>query len=237
MRLIGLTALTVLAAGCSKEDAAAPDAAADAHARKDAGDVSANDCSHFVGDAAAPVALVLTAIGADTLEHPLKDGDKLPLLLPPQGGRVAFVGVRALNLDGCAVTLSGVLRDEQSGQERAEERPVNLVRGSDGWAATGVETSDGLTVGTITNFSNITLCPNQWSTTDLYGHEYVLTVTVTDATKRTGKSTIHVSPWCAEPEPRLAQCLCICRQGYALGQSCENDSGVADAGVTDAPLE
>jgi hypothetical protein len=183
-----------------------------------------------VGDPAQPPTFVITSLDGDDVEHVLNDGGELALILPPQGGRVAFVGVRAMNVDACAITLSGTLRDEATGQERSDTRPADLFRAVDGWATTGsdAQSSDGSSVGSITSFSNITLCPNDWSTTDIYGHPYALTVTLTDSAKRTAKRTIHVTPACPEPA-RVAECTCLCKQGYVLGDRCEQDASVGDA--------
>ena len=54
---------------------------------------------------------------------PLADGGPLAILQPPQGGRVVFVGVRATNVDGCGLQLTGALRDETSRQVRPTRAP------------------------------------------------------------------------------------------------------------------
>ena len=73
----------------------------------------------------------------DGSDVPIADGDDLAILFPPQGGRVAFVGVRALNVDGCAVQVTGALRDLGSRQIRLDGRTVNLTKLADGWGTTG----------------------------------------------------------------------------------------------------
>src|SRR6185437_13326487 len=65
----------------------------------------------YLGDRAAPPRMELRQLLADGGDVPIKDGDDLDVLFPPQGGRVAFVGVRATNVDGCGIQVTGVLRD------------------------------------------------------------------------------------------------------------------------------
>ena len=98
----------------------------------------------------------------------LHEGDPLPLLFPPQGGRVSFVGVRAKNIDPCGVQLSGALRDEATMQVRLDARTVNLVPHDDGWATTGPPTQ-------ISSYSNIPTCPNQWASKDIFDQTFAVT--------------------------------------------------------------
>jgi hypothetical protein len=149
-------------------------------------------------------------------EGPVADGDQVPLFLPPQGGRVILAGVRALNVDPCALTLLGSLRDPRTQQVRLDARTVNLRLGADGRAASAG--SD------ISTFANIPVCPNQWSPTDLFASAYQLTLTVTDRGGRRGSRTVQVSPRCGAG-PEESECACICRGGYVLGQACAPADG------------
>jgi hypothetical protein len=184
----------------------------------DAGDDAAHVCAAgFVGEATKDVELKITALlGATATE--VKDGDTVPLVFPPQGGRVIFAGVRARNLDTCAVTLTGALRDPASQQVRLDMRTVNLLGAADGWAET--DATD------YSTFSNIPVCPNEWSETDVMGSVYQLELTVTDRGGRTRTRKLSVTPVCAEPTLE-ADCRCLCHAGYKLGESC------ADAGLPD----
>jgi hypothetical protein len=159
----------------------------------------------------------LLALGADESAIPLHDGDTIALDFPPQGGRVVFAGVRANNLDPCGVELSGALRDTPSNEVRIDVRTVNLLPDD---AGAGV-TSDT----NISNFANVPVCPNQWSSRDAFGVPYALTVSVKDRSGRTASQTIQVTPTCAQPS-NAAECACECAHGYVLGQPC-------DAGVTE----
>jgi hypothetical protein len=172
----------------------------------------------FIGDKSKPVQLEITARDVAGKAVPVKEGDDVPMIYPPQGGRVVFVGARVTNIDPCAMKLSGAIRDPTTAQVRIDNRTVNLVPGSDGFGTT-------LDVD-ISTFSNVPVCPNQWASDDVFDKPYELQVTVLDRGGRTATQKVKVVPRCAEPE-RAAECRCICRKDYMLGQAC--DAGV-DAG-------
>jgi hypothetical protein len=148
---------------------------------------------------------------ADLVLKELAEGGNAPMILPPQGGRVIFVGVRATNLEPCSVELSGTLRDLTSGEVRVDARKTNLKPTGDGWA-TSVEND-------ISTFSMIPTCPNQWASTDIFGHTFELTLKVTAKDGKTAQKTLNVTPTCAQPESQ-AECQCQCTKGYTLGQTC-----------------
>lgn len=204
MRALHAVAIVALAAGCSDEtepgDAASTSGAA-------------TSCKvGFLGDPALAPELRLTARGASGVSVDLDDGGTIPIITPPQGGRVLFVGVRVTNVNACGVKLAGSVRDAVTGEERLDARTVNLDVGDDGWG-----TSRDTNIGT---FANIPVCPNLWSSNDLYDQPIALTLTVTDREKRVATTTITVTPTCSEGEPLLAECLCICAKGYELGATC-----------------
>jgi hypothetical protein len=177
----------------------------------------------FLGSASHPPALEILALRPDDSVAPVTDGGAVSLMLPPQGGRVLFVGARATNLDGCGLQLTGALRDETSRQVRVDMRTVNLIATGDGWGATGV----GIVSDAVSNFSNIAACPNQWSKTDVFGHTYGLEVTLVDRGGRTVSASVPVVPYCGEPAS-AAECMCICAAGYTLGQACPPADGGAE---------
>jgi hypothetical protein len=172
----------------------------------------------FLGDPAQPIAMSVISLGASGVSSEVHDGSSIDLLFPPQGGRVVFVGVRATNIDPCGVTLSGALRDPTNNQVRVDIRPVDLVPDDAGFGS-----SDD---GVISTFSNIPVCPNQWSATDTFGHPYQLEIALTDRAGRAADAKIHVVPQCAEPD-KLTECLCLCKTGYVLGENCT----IADGGI------
>jgi hypothetical protein len=212
--LAALAALTVLTASAC-EGAPLPSPPPDA-----APEAGPACTTPFAGQRGAGAQIEVITLGPGQAVNVVEDGATVPLIFPPQGGRVIFAGVRATNLDPCAVTLAGALRDEATMEVRVDTRTVNLVPASGGWVE-----SDPTDAST---FSNIPVCPNEWSATDLYGAAYQLVITVTDSGGETATKTLEVHPTCAEPD-NLAECLCICMAGYVLGQSCA-DAGAPDGG-------
>jgi hypothetical protein len=207
LRRASLLALVALAAAC-KPSPAAPDG-------------GPHECTDgFVGDATLAPVVQTIALDPSMAAVPVADGGMVTLAFPPQGGRVIFAGVRAQNLDRCGVQLEGVLRDEGTHEVRLDARTVNLVPTGDGWV--GSNPTD------ISTFANVPVCPNEWSTTNLYGTEYQLELTVTDRSNRTATQALVVTPECSEPA-HAAECLCICKGGYVLGESCA-DAGAGDGG-------
>lgn len=196
-----------LALGCELEPLLAPE---------DAGP-SPSPCSfNFVGDERLDPEIEVTARSVDAKAVKVDEGDTIPLILPPQGGRVIFVGVRATNINACGARLTGVLRDTATNKIVIDARTVNLRPTLDGRA--------GSTDTDISTFANIPICPNQWSTADAYGSEYQLEMSVKDRDGRLAKKVLHVTLECAEPENE-AQCRCICKEGYVLGEKCDQDGG------------
>jgi hypothetical protein len=185
----------------------------------------------YLGDPKMDPIIELRALRADGTDVPLKDGDDLAVLFPPQGGRVAFVGVRALHVDGCALQVIGALRDPISKQLRLDGRTVNLRREPDGWGTTGRGTTTNIEDSAeIGDYSNVALCPNQWADQDVFDVPFELEVAITDRTKKTATRKITVVPRCAEPGQKEMACRCLCRKGYVLGETCGEDAGV-DAAV------
>lgn len=220
MRLASL--LFVASIGCSSDPPAVPSDAAPPAPEADC-------AAGYLGDPNKPAVVELIAVRADGTSAPLTDGADLAVLLPPQGGRVSFVGVRATNLDGCGVQLLGSLRDLTSRQLRADGRTINLNGGRDGWGTSGSVTTNVADVGAISNFSNIPLCPNQWSDVNVFDVPYEVEMTVKDRRGKTATVKVGVVPRCSEPG-KEAGCRCLCKKGYVLGETCGLDGGL-DGGV------
>ena len=176
----------------------------------------------FLGDTDAAPDFDLQVVLPDYTVAPLEDGGSAPMLLPPQGGRVVFVGVHATNVDGCGLQLTGALRDLTTRAVMVDSRTIDLVPTGDGWGTSAP--AGGPVSGAIASFSNVPACPNQWSATDLFGAPYGLEVTIADRRQRSLTKKVVVFPECAQPE-NLAQCLCICRAGYFTGQACDDAGG------------
>lgn len=212
----------VALAGCPDDPPAQP-----TDAGPDVVNVPESSCATgFIGDPNADPIVEMRAIKADGSDVPIKDGDDLAVIFPPQGGRVAFVGIRAKNVDGCGLQLTGALRDPVSQQVRLEGRTVNLNKTSDGWGTTGTGVStDIASSDAIAQYSNIPLCPNQWASQDVFDKTFELEVVVVDSRKKRADVKINVVPRCAEPGAKETACRCLCKNGYS-GESCGEDAGV-----------
>ena len=170
--------------------------------------------SPFAGDPALPPALdVVTVATVNASATPLQDGGSLTILPPPQGGSIVLVGVRARNLDPCGVMLTVGLRDPQTQQIRIDGRTVNLQTSTA--APDWVETSSQLA-----GMANVPVCPNQWASTDIFGHVFELDVMVEDRAHRRATKTLQVTPVCSTDPILPSTCPCQCMAGYKLGQAC-----------------
>jgi len=177
----------------------------------------------FIGDKSASPLVQLIALGNDQQVIELSDHSALPIYLPPQGGRVVMVGVKAKNLTACGAQLTASLRDPSSGQRRLDSRTINLVSREGGFG--------GSVDNDISTFANVPVCPNQWAKGDVFDTEYSLTVNLVDQTQRSVTTVISVTPTCVGGSPETeAECRCLCKGGYVLGESC---GGVTDGGVPD----
>jgi len=226
--LAPMFACALALAGCpGGDDSPATDAGAEAQPD------SPTECpAGFLGDPAQPIQIELRALRADGTDVPLNEGDDLAIVFPPQGGRVAFVGVRAINLDGCGVQVTGALRDLGSRQVRVDGRTVNLTKLPDGWGTTGHGTTTNIEdSAAIGDYSNVPLCPNQWADVDVFDHPFEIEVQVRDRTKKSATKVIKVTPRCAEPGAKETACRCLCKKGYVLGEACGEDAGVPDGGM------
>lgn len=172
----------------------------------------------------------LLTLDPNEIVQKIDDGGVLSIILPPQGGRVVFAGVRATNVEGSQMTIVGALHDLTTKQVRFDQRTINLVPTGDGWgvsAPLGMPASDA-----ISSFSNIGVCPNEWTPTNVYGNAYGLEMRIVDRVGREVSKKIVVTPACNEPG-NVAECLCICKGGYVLGEACSaDDGGVGDGGNT-----
>jgi hypothetical protein len=200
---------SVLSSGCSAEPPPVPD------------DAGPSCPLPFLGDKKRTPEIELIALRADRTSAPVRDGDEVAMIFPPQGGRVIFAGVRATNIDPCGVKLAGALRDLQTMQVRVDARTINLMPSGDGWGRS--DDTD------ISSFANVPVCPNQWAKADLYGNEYELKIVLEDRHDHSVIKSAKVILSCAEPE-NVAECRCICKGGYVLGEPCDDRDGGSDGG-------
>jgi hypothetical protein len=208
LNVVGLALALLAPAGCSSTKSAPADGGTDS-------------CPvGFLGDGGAPD-FAVTVLQADDSVVPVAQGDTVPMLFPPQGGRVIFVGVDATNVDGCQLQLTGAVRDLKTQEVRVDSRTINLIPIGGGHGVSG-KTGESVAAA-IANFANVAVCPNEWSSTNLYGTLYGLEVTVRDKEGRQLTKKLDVTPVCGEPA-RVAECECICQGGYVLGQECDGGS-------------
>lgn len=190
----------------------------------------------FLGDPGKAPEIELRAIGVDGKAAPIAEGGDIALILPPQGGRVAFIGVRMTNVDACGLQLVGAIRDPSSKRVMVDGRTLNLNPTGDGWGTTGTPTTDLADVAAISNFANVPICPNQWADTDAFDQPFEIEVRVTDRGGRKVTKTMRVVPRCAEAQ-NAAECTCICAKGYRLGQACTPRDAGSDASTPDASAD
>lgn len=192
------------------------------------GDDAPEEC--FVGsrDAGPEVAIVLRQVDGTVVEA--TPGGPAPIIKPPQGGKVVFVGARARNLDVCGLQVTSAFY-ELCGNKvvgGVDHRPLNLEPGDDGWAVP----KNPVQIG---NWANVPLCPDARATKDVEGEPYRLVLVLEDRKGRVAQAEIQVVPTCAEPE-LLEECKCECDGNYVLGQQCvpEPDGGPPDPTGCDA---
>lgn len=137
----------------------------------------------------------------------------VPLTLPPQGGFVLLVGLRAKHLDLSSLTITASIRDTVTDQVLSvEQRPVTLALGSDGWATPDMPDS-------LSNWSNLPACPMASATRDLFDQPYVLRIAAEDGTGAKADAKLTIVPTC-EAGADGDLCRCQCKQGYTLGDPC-----------------
>jgi len=176
--------------------------------------------SCFVGDAAEPVEFEVVHRTADGDCVTTEDMAEVPLIQPPQGGKVLFVGVRARNLDGCGLTLATALVEPETGSVISlERRPVTLEPGEGGWMTPERPTE-------ASNYSNLPACPRADLDRSIVGESYELRVSITDMEGRKATKSMQVIPTCGEPN-LAALCECECAKDYRLGMPCSEAGGGA----------
>jgi len=200
--LLRCAAIAALLAACGGDNAV-----------PDAGEVCA------VGDPAAAPVLQVIGHGGGAIE----DGGTIALEVPPQGGLVAFAGLRARNVDLCGASVQAALRDPCTGRVVGYElRPVAWRIAEDGFAEPAQPAE-------ISDFANIPACPNAAISHDVDGHPLTLEVRLYETSGRTTEVTLTVTPQCpAEGD----YCRCICDSDYDLGADCPDDP---DGGVDCPP--
>ena len=233
LRALGIVAHACAVVACSPQHGG--DTPSDAGSDVTNGTDGSSGCTVGIfGDANAAIDFQITTPG-DTADKVLNDGDSIGIVLPPQTGRVIFLGVRATNIDGCGVQLTGALRDEATNQVRLDARTVNLVRGSDAWGTSAIQ---GVSPNSqLASYANVPVCPNQWASTDVFDKPFKIEVTLEDRHGRKLTKSVHITPKCVD-DIEYSRCQCICLKDYRLGASCTNDGGSSnEGGSSDASVD
>jgi hypothetical protein len=210
VRLVPVLVLAAVLGGCSGRGRATIDAAIDAD--------DAPPCP--IGDPAAPAEIEIVHLDASQQIVPTLDGARVPLVLPPQGGWIILLGVRARNLDACRLTLTTSFRDACQGPIlKLDRRPAQLEDTGDGWA-----------ISTMTTLGNLPICPQLTALRDLHEQPYDVTVEVEDINGKRASRTVELIPFC--PAGNVG-CACECDHNYVLGGPCPAVG--PDAGVPACP--
>ena len=205
--------LTLLLTGCPDDPPDPPPT--------DAGTDALPPCKYdYLGDPDLPVEMKPIVMAADETSSPLEPNAMVPLVFPPQGGRVIFIGARATNLFPCGVSLEGRVRDKNTKQVRLDGRTMNFKPGPDGWG--------GSVDGDLSTFSNVPICPNQWASYDAYDQAFELELEIEDRAGKTASVKLDATLFCGEPDKEEG-CKCICDDDYTTDKICDEprpDGGV-----------
>ncbi len=169
------------------------------------------DC--FIGDRGAAPELQLVYRTVDGQMAPFVDGADIPLILPPQGGKVFLIGVRARNVDGCGLRISASMRDACTGRILGRDgRPIFLTADAEGWGIPRQPRE-------LSDYANVPACPSFAALRDVDNEPYQVELSITDRDGRTAAVTTTVVPVCAEAQ-FFDQCTCECDADYILGGGC-----------------
>jgi len=165
-------------------------------------------------DPAGPPEIEIMYRSRDGMAVACASDAQVPLTVPPQGGMVLLVGMRAKNLaSNSNITLTASIRDTIDDQLLSvEQRPVQLTRGSGGWATPDDPSS-------LVNWANLPACPISSATRDLYDQPYVLRIAIEDEAGAMAEAKLSIVPTC-ESGPDGDLCRCQCDHRYVLGDPC-----------------
>jgi hypothetical protein len=165
----------------------------------------------FIGDPdQPPEGVLLYTDGAERKYHEVAPGGTLPLMPPPQGGYVVYVGAKMKNVNGC-VEFAGRFRNPVTKEEQGfDGRSSRLIPMADGYGWPDVADNG--------NVSNINPCPD-YGPRDVHGNTWDLEVTVTDIDRRRVVLSAPTKLACQHAEPALqSDCICTCSANYVLGK-------------------
>jgi hypothetical protein len=173
----------------------------------------------FIGDPNEPAEIVLIGVAQLPVgQEDLVDGIELPLLLPPEDGRVVLISVRARNVscrllirvavhDPCLSSSEGGVADVDGDLVSLDARPITLAVDDDGFGRPEL--------GSFQNFSNVPLCPAFRAPGDMNDQPFIVDVTVGEV-PRDGEATarehtldpVRVTPVCPNDDDGACACEC-----------------------------
>jgi hypothetical protein len=188
-------------------------------------DVPSEEISCFAGDETEAPEMIIIHRTVDGTIAETREGEALPLIEPPQGGRVMFIGARARNVEGCpSINISTTFVDECTGRVIGQEsRDVLMAYDGQGWLEPDQPRD-------IANYSNLAACPKVIAERDVFGEPYLLTVRLEDRRGRVAERSLRITPTCAEPA-KIDECACLCRKRFTLGDCPERTDGGVPAGT------
>jgi hypothetical protein len=170
----------------------------------------------FFGDPDAAPEGELVWRTLDGRVEPLVDGQPLPLIRPPQGGKIVALGARLKNV-GCALTITAGAFDDCKGVFLGVDgRPLHLAwNDATGWA-------EPATPASLDNYGNVALCFNNNSGRDTNDEEYRFDVRIDDTADPSRTLTLsgRAIPFCAEP-PFADDCDCECDVDFSFDAACD----------------
>jgi hypothetical protein len=170
-----------------------------------------------VGDLTQPVEMQVVYRTSTGIAAPLEDGAELPLVNPPQGGKILLVGVRVKNVDLCQATVQVAMKDLVTGRVAGiERRPVAWRIADDGFAEPSQPHE-------ISDYANVPVCPNANIAQDIDGNPWQLEVRFYDRDQHATEQLLTVTPSCADD---VDPALCMCECAMDVGATC----GAPDAG-------
>jgi len=200
-------ALLCGAGDCPGDDGPGPD-----------GGVPIVEC--FFGDASAQPEGELVFLDENFTLQPLVSGQAVPAILPPQGGKVIFVGARIKNMDMCSLQANGGVFDDCQTPPRIigrEGRGIQMV------ITDGLPFAEPADPTTLNNYVNIPLCGNFTSSRDIDGEPYRVEIRFSDRARRTLVLQADVTPFCpgTPGDGVFEQCECECDADYSFETACE----------------
>lgn len=144
----------------------------------------------------------------------LEEGGVLPLVVPPQGGHVVFVGALIEGARTDYVKLTSTLTEPSGKLLASDARTVALEVDPE------QPTRKRTRIVSYTQQSNLTLCPN-YAPRAVDGQTAHLTVEVSELyvdAPTPVKTELDVTPTCPANGADSAACACECGASYVLGK-------------------